>query len=256
MGKSRLGLPFEYSKLSEYYDALSVGDLDSKNRVIEKLLRKHKVETVLDLTCGTGSQVLWLAKHGYKVTGADISPALLDIAREKAQKEKIDVRLIDGDMRTLKVGCFDAIVTIFNAIGHLTKTGFEKALRNIYRNLKDDGLYVFDIINLRAMTNEAVNDLATDLSKTVNDIIIHSVQYSEINRETGRLTSYDYITVQEGADKPKVFKGKFTLQIYTADELRDILNRNGFEILSQYGIDGSKFVEDTTPNILIVAKKQ
>ena len=38
---------------------------------LEKLLRKQKVNTVLDLTCGTGSQVFFLTKYGYKVIGSD-----------------------------------------------------------------------------------------------------------------------------------------------------------------------------------------
>jgi len=94
------------------------------------------------------------------------------------------------------------------------------------------------------------------LRKTVNDTKIRNVQYSRINKENGRLTSYDCFTIQEGSDKPKIFKGKFTLQIYTAMELREMLTRNGFETLDQYGIDGSKFLEHKTTNILTVAKKQ
>lgn len=256
MGKSKLGLPLEYSQLSEYYDLLSQGHDHSKNQIIEKILKKHKVETVLDLTCGTGSQALWLSKRGYKVTGADFSPALLEIARDKAQKEKIDIKLIEGDMRKIKLGLFDAVITIFNAVGHLTKAGFDKALKNINRNLKDGGLYIFDIINLDAMTDDAVNHLAMDLRKTVGNTRIHNIQYSELDRESGQLTSYDEFVIQEGSNQPKIFKGTFTLQIYTAQGLRELLTRNGFETLGQYGIDGSRFLEKKTENILTVAKKQ
>ncbi len=71
------------------------------------MLRKYKVKSVLDLTCGTGSQVFLLTERGYDVTGADFSPALLEQARNRALKEKIDVNFIDGDMRALKVGQFD-----------------------------------------------------------------------------------------------------------------------------------------------------
>lgn len=255
MGKSKLGLPLEYSKLHEFYDALCAGDIDSKNRVIEKLLKKHKVKTVLDLTCGTGSQVFWLAKHGFKVTGADFSLDLLQIAREKARKGKIAVPLLEGDMRTIKVGSFDAAITIFNAVGHLTKADFEKAMRNIYSNLKEGGVYVFDIINLGAMTDAAVNDLAMDLRKTVQGTKIRNVQFSKLNRKTGRLTSYDQFTIKKGSEKPKLLKGKFTLQIYNAKELREMLSRNGFKTLGQYGIDGSKFLSRKTTNILTVAQK-
>jgi hypothetical protein len=50
-------------------------------------------------------------------------------------------------MRTLKIGLFDAVITISNAVGHLTKAGFEKAMRSINKNLKEGGIYIFDIFN-------------------------------------------------------------------------------------------------------------
>ncbi len=255
MGKSAFNLPLEYSKLHQYFDALCSGNDDSKNRALEKILKEHNVKTVLDLTCGTGSQVFWLLKSGYKVTGADFSPALLKIAQEKAQQEKRDVHFIEGDMRTIKVGTFDAVITIANAVGHLTKAGFEKAIKNIYSNLRDGGLYVFDIFNLDAMTDKAVDSLAMDLKRTVNNTNIRNVQYSTLDRKSGRLTSYDQFTIKEDANKPKILKGKFTLQLYTAIELREMLDQSGFETIAQYGLDGSKFVEKKTQSILTVAKK-
>src|SRR5258707_7758797 len=107
-----MNLPPEYNKLSKYFDALGGSSPNSINRSIEKILRKYKVKTILDLTCGTGSQVLWLAKRGYKVTGSDFSPKLLKIAKSKAREEKIKVKLLKGDMRTKQVGHFDAVITI------------------------------------------------------------------------------------------------------------------------------------------------
>lgn len=255
MGKSELGLPLEYSTLHKYYDVLCAGDTEAKNCLIEEILRKYGVKKVLDLTCGTGSQVFWLAQNGFKVTGSDFSPALLKIAQDKAQREKIDVRLIEGDMRTIKLGCFEAVITIFNAVGHLTKADFEVAMKNIHDNLKDGGLYVFDILNLAAMTDDAVDALEMDQNKTVDGITIRNVQYSTIDRESGRLTSYDCFILQEGLIDQDILTGEFTLQIYTAQELREMLARNGFETLEQCGLDGSKFSDRKTTNILTVAKK-
>jgi len=257
MEQNKLGFPLTYSKLHEYYDLLSASqnDIDAKNRFIDKILSPHKVETVLDFTCGTGAQLFGLTKFGYEMTGVDLSPFLLKIARDKAQEQKLDLELIEGDMREIKVGNFDSIITIFNAIGHLTKADFERGIRNIHRNLKVGGLYVFDIFNLNAMTDDTVKNLEMGVRKTVNDTKIYHVQNSKINRENGHLTSSDCFVLQKGCSKPKVFKDKFTLQIYTAEELREILVRNGFKVLGQYGIDGSKLLEHKTMNILTVAKK-
>ena len=256
MGQSRLGLPLEYNKLSEYFDAHNIHeDTDAKNEVIRKLLQKHVVKTVLDLTCGTGSQVFYLIKHGFKVIGADFSPDLLKIARQRASKDNVDAEFIDGDMRTINVGKFDAIITIFNAIGHLTKGDFEKAIKNIHNNLDDGGLYIFDIFNLQAMTDKLVNNLAMDLNKTIDDVKIHNIQYSTIEKDAGLLTSYDNYSIQKNDDKPKVLKNEFTLQIYTVKELREILAKNGFEVVEQYSMDGTEFLEDESSSMLTVARK-
>jgi ubiquinone/menaquinone biosynthesis C-methylase UbiE len=255
--KSNLGLPLEYQKLPEYFDAGNISDdTAAKNSVIEKLLNTYQVNTVLDLTCGTGSQVFFLNESGYKVTGADFSPDLLKIARERALSEKIDLTFIDGDMRTLKVGTFDAVITIFNAIGHVTKAGFEKTLRNICGNLKDGGIYIFDIFNLDAMTDTVVADFAYQIHKKVGDTQLLSTQCSTIDRARGILTSYDALLVQKNAEAPERFHNTFSLQIYNATELRAMLAKNGFETLGHYGMQGEKFMEDTTQNILTVARKK
>lgn len=254
--KKKLGLPLEYSVLSEYYDVFCAGATDTINNTLEKILHNYNVKTVLDLTCGTGSQVFFLAKHGYAVTGADISPALLEIARKKAHQKKLDLTFLLGDMRTIKAGQFNAVITIFNAIGHLTKPDFEQAVRNIHSNLHDNGLYIFDIFNLDAMTTSVVESLTMDIRKTINDTEIHQHQYSTINRESGQLTSYDSFTIQKGNNEPQLLENNFTLQLYTAEELQHILIRNGFEIIEQLTIDGSPFSKYESPNILTVAKKQ
>jgi len=244
-------LPLNYNKLSIW--SAEEDFPDSTNRYIEKILKKHSVKTVLDLSCGTGSQVFWLAKHGYEVIGVDISVGMLKIARSNAKKEKIEVELLEGDMRTTKVGSFDAVITIFNAIGHLTKTDFEKAIRNIHANLKDGGLYIFDIFNLDCRKNDT---MAMDVTKKIGETKIRKVQKSKLNRKNGVLSSNDCFYVQTGSGKTKIYKGKFSLQLYGAKEIENMLTRNGFKVLGQYGIDGAILLERKTVSIMTIAKKQ
>jgi hypothetical protein len=158
-------------------------------------------------------------------------------------------------MRTLKIGLFDAVITISNAVGHLTKAGFEKAMRSINKNLKEGGIYIFDILNLEAMTDTAVANLANHMYKNVGDSQIYDIQFSTIDRITGRLTSYDSVMTQKNAEAPKRFHHQFSLQIYTAKEIRDMLYKAGFETLDQCGMDGSKFIATKTLSILTTAKK-
>ncbi len=253
----KLGLPLEYQALPEYFDAHNINeDTEAKNAVIEKILAEHNVKTVLDLTCGTGSQVFHLAKKGYSVVGSDFSPDLIQQARKKAKQHKMAITFLDGDMRTLKVGTFDAVITMFNAVGHLTKAGFEKAIRNVAANLKPNGIYVFDIFNVDAMAEETVADFALYHKKTVGDIQIHQMQCSTLDKKTNLLVSYDSYMIQKKAEAPTQYQNKFALQVYSAQELREMLYRNGFEVLDLFDMNGDKFCEKESISILVIAQKK
>lgn len=258
MTKIRHGkIPNWYDEDAKYEEAINEDSPNSRttNRTIEKILKKYKVKTVLDLTCGTGSQVFWLLKRGYQVTGSDISNGMLKIAEKKAKKQKINIKFLRGDMRTIKVGKYDAAITIFNAIGHLTKAGFEKTMRNVHRNLNDGGIYIFDIINLDyAKNGDNIIKLSYEIIEKLGKNTIRTIQHSIINKN-GILISYTTHYEQKVSGNPKMSTGVTTLQLYTAIELKEMLIRNGFKVLGQYGIDGTKFLGKHTERIVTVAKK-
>ncbi|MBX9977737.1 MAG: class I SAM-dependent methyltransferase [Alphaproteobacteria bacterium] len=252
--------PDWYNGASNHYDLLHEETDISKitNATIEKILKQYGVKTVLDLTCGTGSQVFYLAKMGYRVTGSDISQGMLSIAEDKARAFNgvAPIKLLLGDMRTIKVGTFNAAITIFNAIGHLTKAGFEKAMRNISGNLREGGLYVFDIFNLNYLIHgDNITKLSIEWLRSSGNTKHRHIQHSIIN-DQGILTSYTTNYVQEGSEKPKRYTSIGTLQCYTAIKLCEMLKRNGFEVLGQYGMDGMPFSELETERLLTVARKR
>lgn len=254
--KHKLGLPIEYQQNPEYFDAHNINEkTEARNALIEKLLKAQKVKTILDMTCGTGSQVFHLAKHGYEIIGSDFSPDLLKQARQKAAAKNLDLKFIDGDMRDIKLGKFDAVITIFSAIGHLTQADFEKTLQNIRTNLKEGGIYIFDIFNLQALTDEVLAGFKMDIKEVINGVKIHNIQYSELDQDKGLLTSHDHYTISKDDTAPEIKTNTFSLKIYTAKQLQEILNRNNFEILQQYDIDGNDFNAEKSLNILTVAKK-
>jgi 2-polyprenyl-3-methyl-5-hydroxy-6-metoxy-1,4-benzoquinol methylase len=120
-----LGLPIEYQKLPRFFDSHNIGeDTDEKNSVIEQLLKEQGAKTVYDMTCGTGSQVFYLAERGYDVRGSDLCSDLIDQAIEKSNKRKLTLSLDVADIRVAHKGKFDAVISIFSAIGHLSRSDF------------------------------------------------------------------------------------------------------------------------------------
>jgi len=84
--------------------------------------RKELVEAVesgrlqpcraIDLGCGTASNAIFLAQHGFDVTGADYSPAAIALCQERGAAAGVAVRWIQDDLTNLQhvAGPFDLLV--------------------------------------------------------------------------------------------------------------------------------------------------
>ena len=94
-----------YNKEANQYDAFNEKNSILVNEVIAKILKKYKVNTVLDLTCGTGSQAFYLSKHGYDAVGVDINAKMLAIAKNKTREAKLNIKFMKGDLRTTQGTC-------------------------------------------------------------------------------------------------------------------------------------------------------
>lgn len=251
-----LGLPIEYQVLPQFFDAHNVSaDTDEKNAVIESLLKQHQVRTVYDITCGTGSQVFYLAKRNYHVVGSDLCPDLIAQARGKALQLQLDTPLLVADMRDSQLGEFDAVISIFSAIGHLSRQDFVRSLQNIRDNLGPGGIYVFDIFNLQALTDAVMKTFVMDISSEQDGLRFRNRQTSELDRNKGWLISHDHYCIEKPGQPEKNFTNTFRLQIYTAPELNQLLLENGFEVIGQYDMQGKDFMPEESLNILTVARK-
>ena len=244
-----------YDRLVDNYDAFGEENSAQTNRLVTSILKKYQISSVLDMTCGTGSQVFWLHKEGFEVTGSDFNSKMIDLAREKSKQLNQAIDFYEGDMRDFQIGNHDAVITIFNAIGHLTKQDFDKTIKNISNNLNTNGLYVFDIFNLNYMLNgDNITKLTIDWIEQIENKTSRYIQYSTID-EKGILASHSTCIDQIKNAEPEVYTYSQTLQIYNASQLSDLLNNNGFEILELCTLDGSEFDDLNTERLFVVARK-
>lgn len=66
----------------------------------------------IDLGCGTGANAIFLAKHGFEVTGVDFAQAAIEKARQRANEAGVQVRFIVDDLTDLRQvsGAFDFLL--------------------------------------------------------------------------------------------------------------------------------------------------
>lgn len=111
------------------------------------LLRQHREwfrgpGRSLDLACGTGATVLWLARQGFDAFGADASPAGLTLGATEARRLGLRIHLFAADLDRYRppAGAFD-LVTVFRYLNRNLLPGLPECLR-------PGGLLVYQTFNL------------------------------------------------------------------------------------------------------------
>ena len=245
-----------YDTQASHYDTYNEIRSAEMNAVIENQLAKNSCKTILDVTCGTGSQVFWLQEKGYQVIGSDISKAMIDRARSKSTKSNLSDIFHVADMRSVNLGTHDAVLSIFNAIGHLTVSDFTQALGNIRKNLVDRGIYIFDIFNADYFNSESnITQLTIDWHERLADRTVRKIQYSTLSKENV-LASYTIYHEEKVDSEPHIQQHVQTLQIYTKDKLKVLLETNGFELINVIDFSGKPYEQYYTQNMLLIARKK
>lgn len=154
-----------------FYDSLAVdyhlmfrdwwATATRQGEVLDRLLRAHGVAagaTLLDCTCGVGTQALPLAERGYVVTGTDLSPAAVEQARREAGKRGIDIRLDTADVRTLTVPApFDVAVSGDNSLPHLrSDEDMHAAFTSIRSCLRPGGVFLATVRDYDMLAEQRV----------------------------------------------------------------------------------------------------
>lgn len=73
---------------------------------------------VLDAACGTGNLAVIAAKKGCRVSGIDIASNLIAQARERAQREVLDIDYTEGDVEEMPYedASFDVVVSMYGVM--------------------------------------------------------------------------------------------------------------------------------------------
>ena len=133
-----------YDSLARHYDAVT-GDAAAEAAFIHGIIqRRHSQATsLLDVACGTGA-VTALLSGVYQVSGLDISPGMLAVAREKLPGE---TSLYPADMTSFRLNVkFDVILCAYQGINHLLSfPAWEKSFDRVYEHLHEGGMFVFDV---------------------------------------------------------------------------------------------------------------
>lgn len=214
----------------------------------EELLGLEKGDKILDQCCGIGRHSIELARRGYEVTGIDLTEAYLEEAREKSEKESLEIELIKADIRDFKrEGFYDAVINFFTSFGY---SKFEeenrKVLRNSYISLKPGGKILLDV-----MGKEILENIFTDTDRwRMKDA--YFLENRKIRDDLEMLESEWKLIRDDG----EVHEHKFMYKLFTKEKLENMLRDIGFDGIKIYGdLEGSGY-DDSARRLIAIAEKK
>lgn len=266
----------DHDNLENYADAEAYDREDRSDTGVAfyTALARETGGPILEIACGTGRVAIPIALAGFAVTGVDIVPGMLDVARRKSVG--LPVRWVEGDGRVFDLGeQFRLVFLTGNAFqAFLTRADQEALLGSVRAHLRADGLFAFETRNPRW----ARRDLPGSTAKSGGDGLFAYLESlpgetpavlrtDPLGREVrvSRSQVYDHETQvlhwtthrrwrEDGQGRESA--SRIAVRFTFPRELEALLHYNGFTIERQYGDWDLQPLAAASPSIISVCRKR
>ncbi len=217
--------------------------LERQGTALSKILRDRwgtSINSILDATCGIGTQSLALAYHGFQITASDISPRSVRRLNVEAAARGVQIEASVGDIRRLwdiHKRQFDVVISCDNSLPHLNPNGeLPLALAEMYRCTRVRGGCLITI------RDYAAENLQGQQLRPYGVRQIDGKQFISFAVWDCHPLSYDvtlYFLEDDGVTPPKCHATRGTYYPITTDALMGLMIDAGFTNVER--LDGAFF---------------
>ena len=221
----------EYSAAADY-DAQYDGLYEPEIRYLTALAQRQQ-GAILDLCCGTGIVTIPLTETGLEVVGVDISPAMLERAKEKtAGQENLTFYLQDVlEFKTPQR--FGLVLMTGNAFqAFLSEDAVKTLLSKAFEHLELGGVFIFDtrLPEGYDLTLDDDFQLWSEYTDAVGNSVRWWVKQAAFDAEHGVLHFEMKEVYEDGTERVSNEALKFT----PFETLLGLVQEAGFEVVEQY----------------------
>ena len=214
------------------YPNLSLAMVD----MMPKVMKQYKIKpngsrNLLDVACGEGTFCVEMAKSGWAVTGVDQSEEMLRLARHRAEKDKIQVNFENQDMRFIDhANEFDIATCWFDSLNYLlTNSDLQSAFNSIYRALKPNGWFIFDMNTIFGLAVEWQKNRCYVQQESADLLELHRTNF-DFEKNLGCITITWFI--KNGSMWEK-FEEKHIERGFSLSEIESCLQYAGFIVVDK-----------------------
>lgn len=237
-----------YEALAEL-DAALLGTIDDRAEAevefIAKLLELGEGERILDVACGSGRHGILLQEAGHQVTGIDLSPRVLRMARETWDARHRGERgptWMPGDMRWLPTtGPHDAALLLDHSFGLFDDDAEHlRVLSSLCDTLRPGGRLLLQLHNPYYWASRPTTMHFAPGTLTEESDVIRSYRFDIVR---GRLEERTVVLAMADRAEPPVA----SVRTWTPAEIASLLRGAGFRRIRVHGSEGFDVPEEPMP---------
>lgn len=251
-------MPGDYDVLAAIHDTLNMGAYARTltPHLIDSLQRNQWMgRHIIDIGCGAGESLTWLAQHGYIVTGIDRASAMVAAARKTLASAGVDARLIEGDIRAAQgLHDFDLALALdvmneFNSLREL-----EDVFQHVHQLLKDDKLFAFDLRTIEGLVQLSLKSDGDALVYDDNGLTIFTQDEFDYERQVQRRKYHVFRQVDQHWQRTMASR---TQRAYPVQAVTALLQRTGFDVDKVFNEQLQPYsLGESANRVIIVAHKR
>jgi 2-polyprenyl-3-methyl-5-hydroxy-6-metoxy-1,4-benzoquinol methylase len=251
----------DYDPLEEFRDPqtydLVVGDYNDDRPCIEQWARTLG-GPLLDLACGTGRMAIQMAQLGFAVTGVDLVPEMIALARQKAAAAGVAVEWVVADARSFQLHrqfpCIFMLENVFQFL--LTRPDQDAMLARVREHLRPDGCFIFETRNPSPRFLQEVRhpDPQHFTTSDGRRLVITEAQHYDPLTQIQHYRSRHHWRYPDGRQEEQTLRT--ALRYVFPQEMEALLHYNGFEIVACYGDWQQAPLTATAPAMIYVCRRR
>lgn len=251
-------MPQKYDSLAPIYDVIGMNQFAAN---ITPRLLDYSQQTdwlgrqIMDLGCGTGASLAWLAERGYVVAGVDHSPIMLQETRARLNAGDLSADLFEADIRQPINNLIEMdmvlALNILNELGSLREIG--EVFANANALLAPQKRFIFDLYTIQGLTEHGIQ--GDTLTHQSDDLVMFTTNTYDYERQINHKAHT--IFIQEGEHWTRTHATQ-TLRTFPVQAIAALLQRNAFHNIRVLDL-AFKTYEPGVSNaqrVLFIAEKQ